>query len=528
MNDVVQKNDAPERALCAERPSLRRSSGLFSYTSVQTAAALFLSFVMIVTLITGCGRKNPERYEGEKSLYNARKLRDDVFRGSMREPFLEKALESYRDIVAQYRGRMSEVEGLGVIVVSAQMELAELEFRAGRFADALKDFDEAIDIAADVPPARANALYSCGVISEEMRDPERSITYYERFADDYLIDERLSETARMNMLYIKIPIRISGLYGAIGNEQQASSWLGRAEEMYRLIIESEENESIRKEVAYNLLSVFLQGKKWNRAIEHIDWLDKKYGEDRNKPSLVFIRATIEKEGFGNPGGAYDIYMRVYDEYPESTEAPRALLAAADIRFNQNRREEAKKVYRKVVDEYSEAGPEVVQAEWQTAQLLEAEGDWNEASLKYKEIYQNFPNSEQGLQAPLMIIRYYRDKKQMDAAMAAYGQAAEHYEKITSGQNPIGVKIMAESHLVTAHADMNEWAKAAELLLELPERYPSYWRFRENYLAAASIYEKELDDNTRASQALRICMERYPGTALAEEAEKQYRRLEESK
>ncbi len=491
--------------------------------------ALLLSLVLIFSSAVGCGgRNNTERYEAEKSLFSARKLRDDIFKGSIREPFLEKAIKGYRDIVTEYRGRMSEVEGLPLIVVSAQMELAELEFRTGRLPDALDDFDEAIALSIDMPPARANAIYSCGVINEELGNPEDAIAYYERFAQDYLSENRLSDTARMNMIYLKIPIQLSTIYRNTGNEEKAEEWLGKAEEMYIAMIESEEDEGIRKEIRYNLLTVYLQGRQWRRATEHIEELEKTYGEDKNRPSLTFIRAMIEKEGFGSSDGAFDIYMTVYDKYPKSIEAPRALLAAADIRFNQKRYDEARRIYEKVVDEYPDSGPEIVQAKWQTARLLEESGDWNEASLKYKEIYQNYPTSEQGLKAPLMIIRNYKQKDQIDAARAAYGQAVEHYENLISSRVPSIAKIFAESHLVTAHADMEEWEKAADLLLQLPERYPRYSRFRQNYLMAASIFEKELNDTKRAAEALFICMERYPGTPLAEEAEKQYRRLEESK
>jgi tetratricopeptide (TPR) repeat protein len=536
MNHAVPNTDslespavAPKRMVRVECPAAAGTPVRLFRRKGRGAAVMLILFTLTAASIIGCGgSKNAERYEAERSLYNARKMRDDVFRGSIREPFLERAMQSYRDVVSVYRGRMAEVEGLGLIVVTAQMELAELEFRTGRLAEALGDFDIAIDLAVDVPPARANALYSCGVINEELRNPEGAIAYYERFAGDYLTDARLSETARMNMRYITIPIQLAGIYRSIGNEEKAASWLGRSEEIYRLMIESEENEGIRKEVSYNLLTVYLQGRRWKRAIEHIEGLEKTYGEDQNRPSLVFIRATIEKEGFGNADGAYDIYMSVYDTYPKSAEAPRALLAAADIRFNEKRYEAAKKIYRKVIDEYAGSAPEVVQAEWQTARLLEASGDWHGASLKYKEIYQNYPNTEQGLQSPLMVIRNYRNKNQLDAARAAYGQAVEHYEQLVTDQGPAVVKILAESHLVTAHADMEEWEKAADLLLSLPEKYPGYPRFRENYLTAASIYEKELGDGKRAAEALRICMERYPGSPLAAEAEKRYRRLEEQK
>jgi tetratricopeptide (TPR) repeat protein len=490
---------------------------------------LLLSFAFAWSMIPGCaGRENTKSYEAEKALYEARKLRDDLFRGSIRKPFLERALQSYRDIVNEYRDGMDDIEGLPLVVVSAQMELAELEFRTGMFRESLEDFDRAIDLADDFPSARANAIYSCGVINEEMRNPEGAIAYYERFAGDYLTESLLSRTARMNMRYLVVPLKLFSLYTSVESGEKAARWLENAEEIFRFLIDNEQHEGMRKEISFNLLTVYLQGQRWKRAIEYIDELEKTYGEDQNSPSLTFIRAMVEKEGFGNADGAFDIYMTVYDKYPKSAEAPRALLAAADIRFSEKRYDEAKGLYRKVIEEYPDSTPEVVQAEWQTAKLLEAGGSWGDASLKYKEIYQNYPTSEQGLQAPLVIIRNYRDKNQMDAARAAYGQAVEHYEHLVSSQVAPAVKILAESHLVTAHSDMEQWEAAADLLLRLPDKYSGYTRFRDNYLMAASIYEKELGDTQRAAEALRICMERYPGSPLAEEAEKQYRRIEELK
>jgi len=492
------------------------------------AALLLLLLTLTCSMILGCGGENSKRYDAEKSLFSARKMRDDVIRGSIKEPFLERAIQNYRDIVNEYGGSMADIEGLGETVVTAQMELAELEFRTGMLEEALEDFDRAIDLASDIPPAKANALYSCGVISEELRNPEGAIIYYERFAGDYLTDTRLPGTARMNMRYLVTPLKLFGLHRSVGSEEKAASWLERAEGMYGLMIESEQDEGIRKEVSFNLLTVYLQGRQWKRSIEYINELEKTYGDDKNKPSLVFVEATVEKDGFGNMAGASDLYMTIYDEYPKSVEAPRALLAAADIRFSEKRYAEAGEIYKKVIDEYSGSTLEVVQAKWQIARLLEESGKWIDASLKYKEIYQKYPNTEQGLQSPLMIIRNYRDKNQPDAAQAAYNQAVEHYEQLISSRGPAAVKILAESHLVTAHADMERWEEAAGLLLQLPDKYPGYPRFRGNYLMAASIYEKELKDSRRAADVLRTCMERYPGSTLASEAEKQYRRLEEQK
>jgi tetratricopeptide (TPR) repeat protein len=488
-----------------------------------------LLFLALILLLQGCGNSDESpRYQAEKALFKARKMREDLTSGTIKDPFLDRAIESFGDIVKNYRDDMLEVEGLEEIVVSAQMDLAELEFRTGRYEASRKDFKEAITLAEGVPPARANAIYSCGVISEEMREPERAIEHYERFVEEYLKPENIVNTANWNTRYIVIPLTLHGIYARLGKTDEATGWLDRSEQLYTLLIDRTESETIRKETRYNLLTAYLQGRKWKRSLDHIDELKRLYAEGPDMPGLLFIEAMITDEGYGRPAQAIDQYKKIKETYPDSREAPRALLAAADIHLREKRYDEALALYRMVTENYRDAGAETVQAEWQIASILTTQGNWNEASLKYKEIYQNFPRTEQGLKSPLAIIKNYRKKKEQAAARAAYEQALDHYERLISSQVPARVKIMAESHIVTAHSEMEHWEEAADRLLVLPDRYPGYPGFWGNYLIAASIYEKELGSPDRAAEVLKQCMDRFPGTTLAAEAEKRYTRLTEAK
>ena len=488
-----------------------------------------LFYLALILLLQGCGNSDESpRYEAEKALFKARKMREDLAGGNIKDPFLDRAIESFRGVVKDYRDDMLEVEGLEEIVVSAQMDLAELEFRIGRYPDSRKDFEEAITLAEGVPPARANAIYSCGVISEEMREPQKAIEYYERFVKEYFAEENFTETASWNNQYLTIPLTIRKLYSGLGKKDKASLWLEQTEVLYTMLIEATDRETVRKGARFNLLTTYMEGKKWRVAIEHIDELKRIYADSPDTPGLLFIEAMITDNGFGKPGEAIDRYKSIQEIYPDSREAPRALLAAADIHKREKRYDEALTLYRTVTEKYRDRVAETVQAAWQIAEILATRGDWKEASLKYKEIYNNYPNTEQGLRAPLAIIRNYLEKNEQDAARAAYEQALDHYERLISSQVPPLVKIMAESHIVTAHSNMERWEEAADRLLVLPDRYPTYPGFWGNYLIAASIYEKELGAPDRAIEALEQCMDRYPGTTLAAEAEEQHTRLTEAK
>jgi len=186
--------------------------------------------------------------------------------------------------------------------------------------------------------------------------------------------------------------------------------------------------------------------------------------------------------------------------------------------------DASAAYNRVLDEYKNEGPAAVEATWQLALLEEHRGNWIEASLYYKSVYTNFPTTIQGMEAPLRIAAYYRNAGEAAAAEAAYERAAEHYLRLASLPESEAVSIIAEEYYVRVLVEQEQWEEAARRLLALPDMYPQYHKFKDNYLMAASIYEKELGDPDRAAGILQSCVSKYQGTSVAEEAQLQFDRI----
>jgi TolA-binding protein len=219
---------------------------------------------------------------------------------------------------------------------------------------------------------------------------------------------------------------------------------------------------------------------------------------------------------------------VYERYPDSPDAVNALMTEGSIQIESGRYDEAQRLYQSVVDTHGDTEDQIVEASWQLARIAQAKSNWVDASLHYKLIYTRYPGTIQGLESPLRIASYYRERNEKEAAASAFNRAVEHYENLISSQVPEGVRVLAEEYVVRAFAEHGEWREAARRLLELPDRYPVYHRFRANYLKAASIHETELKEKKRAAEILQECMNRYPGTDLAAEAEAQYRRITDPK
>jgi TolA-binding protein len=502
----------------------RQKHRIFGHRAL--AAGAVLAVLTAAIMVPSCvRRRNNERYEAEKALFKARKMRQELVVVTMKPEFLEKTLDSYRSIVAEYRDFIGRVDGMEMIVVSAQMEIAELEFLGWKLRQARDDFREAYTLAQNIPEARANALYSAAFLSEEIGDPSTAIALYEQFFKEFLSPSMLSETASMNTRYLITPINLSELHRVRGNEKETERWLIEAETVYSTLMESGDDPALTKEMHFNILTTYLQRKLWRKAIDKIGRLRTIYTDSTaDQASLLYLEATIYLDGLGDRRRALESIDSLNDKYPESQEAMNGLLLAGSMRFEAGEYDKAGGIYRRILERSSKDSPASVEASWMLAQSLEASGNWLDASLQYKTLYTNHPATHRGLEAPLRIAKNFSDKGESEVAGESYRRAIEHYEKITESQINETVKVMAEEYIVKAYAEQGEWNLAAEHLLELPGKYPDYARFDNNYLMAASIYEKELGNRDKAAAVLETCIKKYPGTGLAAEAEKQRNRI----
>ena len=496
-------------------------------TILITAAAAALTATMIIC--PGCGSKEKSpTYEAEKDLFEARRQASELTFPTLNREFLDRTLAAYRKIIEDYTGDTGSIEGLDLIVVTAQMELAELEFRASMFDDARKDFLHAYQIAGNVPAARANALWSAAFISRESGDTAEAFRLFTKFHEEYLSGEKIIATARLNRRYLLTPIRIAEICRETADDGCAAKWLGEAEMTYRHVIRSNASEELRKEARYNLVSTYLLGEEWTKAKNTIREMRKIYGDQADIPSLLYLEARVELDGFGNHESAISVFDRIVKEHPRSMEAPTALLMKGNILLYEEKYDDAAAAYKRVLEEYSDAGLETVEATWQLAILEELRENWIEASLHYKSVYTNFPTTIQGMEAPLRIAAHYIGTGETEALETAYERAEEHYERLSSLQYSETIRIVAEQYHVRTLVEQERWEEAAARLLALPGKYPQYHSFKENCLMAASIYENKLGDPERAAEILQSCAENYPGTPLAAEARKQFERISGSR
>jgi tetratricopeptide (TPR) repeat protein len=489
--------------------------------------AFITIMVSTLALVSSCAKEESKiRYSAEKQLFTARKMKSQLSDISTKSEFLDRTIEIYRNIVEEYRDEMYRIDGLEYIVLSAQMELSELQFSSGTPGKARSSFQKAYQMARNFPEASTNALYSCAVISEEMGDRKEAIESYSKLYSNYLNCSMALKTASMNTRYLLTPLHIAEIYSNQEKEDHAHQWLRKAEELFTFVAENSEDSVLVKEMRFNLLTTYVKSKNWSKAISHIEKLKKFYSySEKDIASITYIEAQIYKNGFGKIKKAKNLFETVYRQYPGTNEALNALLNNANLEIGAGRFKQAKMLYDKIIEQYSNFPSQAARALWQLAAIAEEEKDWVEASLRYKELYKRYPATFEGMEAPLQLARHYKKRGESETAKQWYINAIDHYEELKSSNRSEAFNIMVEEYIVTSLSEQNEWEMAMERLLSLPEKYPGYKELRGNYLMAASICEKELGDKDRAIEILRSCVKKYPNTEVAAKAADQIQKLE---
>ncbi|MBN2184716.1 MAG: tetratricopeptide repeat protein [Candidatus Krumholzibacteriota bacterium] len=490
---------------------------------------LLAAVLLMAAMVFACSSEEKSLlYKAEKELFHARKLNRELPSGTTNREFVDRTVESYRSIVDRYSSYADSVDGMELIVVSSQMELAELEFRTGSLKSAIDDFQKAYSISGNIPKARANALWSSAFISEQIGDIPSAISLFEKFSDEFLGSGDIEKTSMMNRRYLLVPIRLSKLYLGPDMKNKRSAWLSRGEMIYRDIISTTADPSLLKETRFNLVTALLEQRKWDSAMALLKEMEEQYPTVKDRPSIMFIEAKIEMDGFGNQDKAASILTAIIKEFPDSQETVTALLMLGQIHQEAKRYDEAEKIYNQVIKEHASSASGVVEATWQLANISDKRGNWVDASLHYKSIYTSFPTTFQGMESPLMIAMHFEKLGEADAAKNAYERALEHYDMMTAKEYDAGIRIKAEEYFIRTLSLQKKWEKTAERLLSLPARYPQYPRLAQSFLTAASIYEKELGDKGKAVEALERCVEMYPESNVSKEAEKHINRMKDLK
>ena len=142
-------------------------------------------------------------------------------------------------------------------------------------------------------------------------------------------------------------------------------------------------------------------------------------------ALSSIKVAVAPTDLPAPGSA-EAVAKVAEEYPKTSAAPKALLRAGTIYFDQNNFAKAQEQFDKLLRNYGDT-PWVSAALYGTAATLDAQNKPAEAITKYNDFLRAYPNDPAADQARLNLARLYEQTKQPALAL-------DLLKKMTDGQH----------------------------------------------------------------------------------------------
>ncbi len=161
------------------------------------------------------------------------------------------------------------------------------------------------------------------------------------------------------------------------------------------------------------------------------------------------------------------------------------------------------------------------AEARQARLMVQRGDWNQAIRQYRRIQTRYPNSDEGVDAPLSLVELYAARGDSVRARTAMQQAVTIYRHVLAAQpGDVPVAVDARNYLADLLVRVGEPHRA---LIELEQIH----HFRggsldgtEALLKAARVAQENLGDKELSRRYLGRVLQEVPGSRLARLAQEQ--------
>lgn len=178
------------------------------------------------------------------------------------------------------------------------------------------------------------------------------------------------------------------------------------------------------------------------------------------PEATFIRIVNEYEQF-------------IKDYPDSTLLPVAHILTGRVYMIKKDYTKARNIYEEVVKIYHDKPNIAVEVVADIGRTYALEENVNGVIGNYKRVIQDYPTTQIGLQAPILLTKLYSVRGDAARTEEAYKQAVEHYKKLINDNPNDRIEFDALRSLGTLYLTANQKRKAVEtfgrVLIKFPQK-----------------------------------------------------------
>jgi TolA-binding protein len=178
---------------------------------------------------------------------------------------------------------------------------------------------------------------------------------------------------------------------------------------------------------------------------------------------------------------------------------------------------AREEMKKIILAHKESDNVCAEALFLLGNSYQLQGKWNAALEEYKKIIREYPMSLKGLEVPIYIAQYYKVKLQAEKMYAAYREAIIHYNSLAQKYPDSPLAFMVGKLTGKCYTEIQEWERAADTYTVLVEKFKGKVKVDEIMKDIAMIYWRNLGNEEKTIQALKLLLAEYPQSTYAARA-----------
>ena len=245
------------------------------------------------------------------------------------------------------------------------------------------------------------------------------------------------------------------------------------------------------------------------AIEKKFWqLQKQAKKIADNPDVApprELEAAINKlEAFAN-------------KYPQNYLAIEAEFNIARLYLAKKEFDTARERLNAIIKKYIKSAVVGSEAAFLIGNSYELANNWGQALQQYKKLIQDYAATPKGLSLPIYIAQQYQTKYQLDKMLEAYQEAITHYRELALQYPDSSLAFNAHSLVAKCYIVIKDWQNAVNSLKEMIEKYKGKAALDGVLMNMAVIYDKELNDQVKAKEALEQLKKEYPQSRLVKAA-----------
>lgn len=391
-------------------------------------------------------------------------------------------------------------------LLQAKVEIAEQQY--SQAGETLRRLRQEKNLKREIDN---EALYLLGQVLENQGEPRRAYDLYDRVRDDAPTSRWAAEArkaqARLRESYAELfPFQTLATLADEADRLARERQIREAEILYRKLLNNVTEADFRLRLLTRLAGLYLSVRKRTEAIPLLELIAREYPETGEAPKALLQIGQILWNRHDN-ASALEYFTSVIEKYPHSPEVDRALFAAADIHEFFDRKDEAVALYQRVI----KRGRRVVSddARWRLAWLYYDDGDLAPAMATFKALADRSPRNA------LATAALYWQARSLEKLPDA-GSAVPLYRQILAATGESYYQDLARRALERLGASYDEPKMAIPERVEKPDPPMNddlaFHLLRARRLSELSLYplavaELDVIQNTKPNGRLRMLLMR---------------------